>query len=345
MNIVIVGSHLADSLEQHLCDSFRVLGHDAFLIDVVGLAPMGGRGTYWLSRFVGLYDRFVGKQLAAKIVSHRPDLVLVVYRYMNPILVEEVKAQLPNTPIVQINPDALSNLERQQIIAADFDYYFSKEPYIVDVLRHKAGLNAHYLPEGFNPRYHQKPPVEKAVAEWLTDIDVLVFGNLYAYRVRMIEQLIRAGVKVVVYGTKGPYMRPDIRRVFQRQRLVGQSKNRLLYGARIVFNNFHYAEVTSVNQKYFEINGIGGFQLCDYKPTVDAYTGVPADLVTYQTMNDAIDKIRYYLARPARRHELAAKQYRHFQEHHTFDHRVSQLLQTVGLVPSIDLPQPKPADQ
>ena len=337
MNVVIVGSSLADSLEQHLCDSFRVLGHAAFLVDTVAMGPVGARGNYWLSRFVGFYDRLIGRQLAGKIVSHKPDLVLVVYRCMNPILVEQVKAQLPTIPIIQLNPDALSNLEKQQIIAADFDYYFSKEPYIVEALRHKAGLNAHYLPEGFNPRYHQKPPIEKAVAEWLTDIDVLVFGSLYAYRVRMIEQLIRAGIKVVVYGTKGPYMRPGMRTVFQRQRLTGQSKNRLLYAARIVFNNLHYAEVTSVNQKYFEINGIGGFQLCDYKPTVDSYTGVPADLVTYRTMDDAIDKIRYYLARPARRHELAAQQYAHFQAHHTFDQRVSQLLQTVGLMPPINL--------
>lgn len=336
MNVVIVGSRLINSLEWQLYDSFRALGHDASLLDVADGLPVSSKINYWMSRFVELYDRAISRTIADKIIRLRPDLVVIVYRHLHPMLVEYLKKRLPSVLVVQMNPDPLSNLEKQQIIAADFDYYFSKEPYIVDTLRHKAGLNAHYLPEGFNHRLHQKPPVEKAVAEWLTGIDVLVFGNLYAYRARMIEQLMRAGVKVTVYGIQGPYLRPEINSVCQQRYLGGLEKSRLMYGAKIVFNNFHYAEISSVNQKYFEINGIGAFQLCDYKATIEAHTGVPAEQVTYRTIDDAIDKIRYYLARPAIRYALAAQQYTHFQQHHTFDQRVQQLLQTIGLVPLFD---------
>ncbi len=331
MKIVIIGNREFDSFEYHLSDSFGVLGHEVSLIDVTDVIPVSAKLNYWASRFICLYDRAVSVRLANKTVLLRPDLVLVVYRNLHPILVDHVKAQLPGVPVVQINPDALSNLEKQQIMAADFDYYFSKEPFIVNFLRDKVGVSAHYLPEGFNPRIHQKPTVEKAVAEWLTDIDVLIFGNLYAYRARMIEQLIRAGINVAIYGTEGPYLRPTIRSAFHKQYLVGPEKNRLLYGAKIVFNNFHYAEINSVNQKYFEINGVGAFQLSDYKSTIDEYTGVPADKVTYRTMDEAIDKIRYYLAHSRERHELAAHQYTHFQQHHTVDLRVEQLLTTVGM--------------
>ncbi|UFH55372.1 glycosyltransferase [Spirosoma sp. KNUC1025] len=329
MQVSILGSKAFDSLEYHLCDSLRTLGHTASILDVSDVIPVSPKINYWGSRFIRSYDRLLSQRLADKIVNHQPDLVLVVYRNLHPVLVEQIKRKLPAVPVVQINPDALSNLEKQQIIAADFDCYFSKEPYIVDFLRNKAGRNAHYLPEGFNPRIHQKPPVEKVVAEWLTNIDVLVFGNLYAYRARMVEQLIQAGIKVAVYGTKGPYISLAVESVFRQQYLTGAAKNRLLYGAKIVFNNFHYAEITSVNQKYFEINGIGGFQLCDYKPTLDEYTGVPADQVTYRTMEEAIDKIRYYLAHATERHELAQQQYQHFQQHHTFDRRVVNLLRIV----------------
>lgn len=332
MNIVIVGSQAADSLENHLVDSFRALGCQPSLVDVTSFwpKPLSVKLCYWASRFVSAYDKTVSRSLAHSIIQLRPSVVLVVYRHLHPILVERLKDKLPDVPVIQINPDALSNLERQQVIAADFDYYFSKEPYIVDTLRDKAGLNAHYWPEGFNPRVHQRPPIEKAVAEWLTGIDVLVFGSVYAYRARMVEQLMRAGVKVALYGTKGPYMSSQVQSAFHNQYLVGAEKNRLLYGAKIVFNNFHYAEVTSVNQKYFEINGIGAFQLSDYKPTIDEYTGVPAEQVTYRSIGDAVDKIRYYLARPAERRALALQQYAHFQQNHTFDQRVSQLLKTIG---------------
>ena len=331
MNVVIVGSRLFDSFEYHLSDSFTMMGHNVSLIDVTDVIPVSTKLTYWASRFIPSYDRAVSVRLAHKITQRRPDLVLVVYRNLHPVLVERVKAQCSGVPVVQINPDALSNLEKQQIMAADFDYYFSKDPFIVDFLRNKAGVNAHYLPEGFNPRIHQKPSVEKAVAEWLTDIDVLVFGSLYAYRTRMIEQLMRAGINVAVYGTEGPYLSRNVRSAFHQQYLVGSEKTRLLYGAKIVFNNFHYAEVTSVNQKYFEINGIGGFQLCDYKSTIDAYTDVSADRVTYRTTDEAIDKIRYYLVNARERYELAARQYAHFQQYHTVDLRVEHLLRIVGM--------------
>ncbi|MBC8153822.1 MAG: glycosyltransferase [Bacteroidetes bacterium] len=331
MTISLVGSTAFDSLEYHLSDSLRALGHDARTLDVADVMPLPLKVNYWTARFAGPYDRFLAGQLARKIIGQQPDLVLIVYRHLHPVLVDQIKEQLPGTPVVQINPDALTNLEKGQIIAADFDHYFSKEPYIVDCLRHKAGLNAHYLPEGFNPRVHQRPAIEKAVAERETDIDVLLYGSLYAYRARMVEQLVRAGVTVAVYGTEGPYLRSGVRSVFRKQYLIGAEKNRLLYGARIVLNNFHYAEITSVNQKYFEINGIGGFQLCDDKPTVAEYTDVPADRVTYRTTAEAIDKIRYYLTRPDERHEVANRQYVHFQEHHTLDQRMTQLLTTVGL--------------
>lgn len=331
MNVVIVGSRAIESLEGHLADSFRVLGHAVTVVDTVNGGAISAQGLYWLGRFSEPVDRWLARMLTLRIAQLRPDLVLVVYRHMHPLLATRLKQALPGVVLAQLNPDALTNLEKQQIIATDFDFLLSKEPYLVDVLRHKAGLNAHYLPEGFNPRVHHRPAIDKATAEQQTNIDVLVYGNLYPYRVRVIEQLVRAGINVTVYGRKGPYLPPAVTRRFTNRYLAGDEKNRLIYGARIVLNTLHYAEVSSVNQKYFEINGIGGFQLCDYTPTIDEYTAVPAPAITYRTTDDAIDKIRYFLAHPAKRHAIADRQYAHFQQHHTFDQRVRQLLQIIGL--------------
>ena len=53
-----------------------------------------------------------------------------------------------------------------------------------------------------------------------------------------------------------------------------KSKSNLLFGSKIVFNNLHYAEIESVNCKFFEILGIGGFQICDYRPIINEYSKV-----------------------------------------------------------------------
>ncbi|MBD2704801.1 glycosyltransferase [Spirosoma sp. BT702] len=329
MKIGMIGSKIFDSLEYNLADSLRVLGHEIQLLDVTDASVFPEKITYWASRFIESYERSIALTLARKLSAWRPNVVIIVYRNLHPVLIDELKQKLPDVVIVQVNPDALSNLEKQQILAADFDYYFSKEPYIVHFMRDKAGLNAHYLPEGFNPRIHKRPAIDKAEAEQATNIDVLIFGSLYAYRARMIEQLMRAGLNVAIFGTAGPYLRPYSQSAFRKQYLTGDAKNQLLFGARIVVNTFHYAEVTSVNQKYFEINGIGGFQLSDYKPTLDEYTAVPATAISYQTISEAVDKIRYYLAHSTERHELADRQYQHFQQHHTFDKRVLEMLRIV----------------
>jgi spore maturation protein CgeB len=269
MSVVIVGSRAFDSMEYHLNDSFTQLGHTSTIIDQTDVGPIKGKAHYWTMRFFEPYGIRMCAWLADRIAACKPDLVVVVYRHLHPELVRQVKLKLPGIPVVQVNPDALSNLDAQQIIASDFDFYFTKDPFIADFLRAKAGLNAHYLPEGFNPRLHCRPALDRADIEQEDEADVLIFGGLYAYRARMVQKLLSAGIRVALYGQEGPYCPDTVKRIFRKQYLVGEAKNRLLYSARIVFNNFHYAEVTSANQKYFEINGIGGFQLCDYKPTLD----------------------------------------------------------------------------
>ena len=129
MNIILVGSRSVESLEGHWVDSFRMLGHNAHIVDVTDGLPVSGRVNYWASRFWERYDRVISTKLMHRIVRLQPDLVLVVYRHTHPALVDGLRKQLPGVPVAQLNPDALSNLEKQQIIAAGFDYYFAKETF------------------------------------------------------------------------------------------------------------------------------------------------------------------------------------------------------------------------
>lgn len=330
MRVAIVGEYVVDSLEWHLCDSFRHLGHDVSAFGQFSTKPTVKKVQFWLSHFVAPYELGLNRRMADRIVAYGPDLVVVVTRMIHPSAIAAIKKKLPGRAVIHVNPDALTNLHRQQIIASDYDFYFTKEPYLAAIFRDKLGLNAHYVPEGFNPRVNIRPDVPKPDAEAITDVDVLMYGGLYAYRVRMAERLLKAGIRLHIYGSPSHYPSALVNAAFRRRILVGEEKNSLLYGAKIVFNNLHYAEVSSANQKYFEINGTGAFQLCDHKPTLHEYSGVPIDKVTFTTIDDAIDRIRYYLSRPAERHALAAQQYQHFMKHHTFDQRVEQILRIVA---------------
>ena len=330
MNVVIIGSKDFDTLEYHLADSFRFLGHMVTILDLNEVVPVKYTINYHAIKYFKKYDEFVFKNLAKKIIEIKPDLVIGTYRFINPICIKIIKKELLHIPIINVNPDQLTTFELQQIFASPYDFFFTKDPYIVNFMKQKMDLNVIYLPEAFNPRLHQKPDLNRIEFEEKTNIDVLAFGHLYPYRVNMIKKLIDSGLNVTLYGKKGKrFFDPGLDKYFHNEWITGERKAELLYGSKIVFNNFHYAEIESVNCKFFEIYGSGAFQICDYRSTIDEYSKIDSAKFTFKSIGEAIELIKYYLDKPTLRHDMANIQYEHFMQNHTYETRVKQILETI----------------
>jgi spore maturation protein CgeB len=273
MKIVIIGSSGFDTLEYHFSDAFKRLGHDVSILDLTSVVPVKYSINYHAIKYLKRYDEYIFERLARKVIELKPDLVIGTYRFINPICIKIIRKELPGVPAIQINPDALTTFEYQQVFASPYDFFFTKDPYIVDFMRQKMKLNAVYQPEAFNPKIHVKPTLDRAQLEAKTNIDVLTFGHIYPYRSKMIQALIDAGIKVTLFGKRDKrFATPEIDQHFRNEWITGEVKSNLLYGSKIVFNNLHYAEIESVNCKFFEIYGIGAFQICDYRPIINEYS-------------------------------------------------------------------------
>lgn len=330
MDVAIIGSKGYDTLEYHLANAFRFLGHNVTIFDLTAVMPIKYAFNYHAIKYFKKYDEFIFQNIAKKIIVIKPDLVIGTYRFINPLCIKSIKKELPHTIIIHVNPDALTTFELQQIFASQYDFFFTKDPYIVNFMKQKMNLNAIYLPEAFNPLVHQIPKINRIELEGKTNIDVLIFGYLYPYRVNMIKKLIGSGINVTLFGKKDKrFFDPELDKYFHNEWITGERKAELLYGSKIVFNNFHYAEIESVNCKFFEIAGIGAFQICDYRPTVDEYSKIDSSKFTFKSIDEAIDLIKFYLDKPMLRHEMANIQYEHFVQNHTYEHRVKQILETV----------------
>lgn len=326
MNVIILGSNVFDSMEYHLNDAFIHQGYQSQIIDFRTLFS-NKKVSFWLKRISNKIDIFEHKVILQKILTIRPDLLIGVYKHIHPFLIEEVKKYLPNTICIQINQDQLTTLQNQQIFASPYDYYFSKDPFMVDFMKNKAGLNAYYLPEAFNPRIHTKPNIDKKQLEEKLDIDVLIWGTIYPYRAKFIEQLIKDGIKVKIFGKKGPFFPDTLTPYFTGKYLISDEKCKYIYGARIVLNNFHYAEVESVNLKYFEINGIGGFQICDYKDALKTLSPVSSELFSFTNYQKCIELIHKYLACPLQRYKIADKQHSFAMKNHTYQFLIEKIVE------------------
>lgn len=64
--------------------------------------------------------------------------------------------------------------------------------------------------------------------------------------------------------------------------------------------------------------------------TVDEYSRVDSKKFTFKSIGEAIELIKFYLEKPTLRHEMANMQYEYFVQNHTYEHRVKQILETVG---------------
>jgi spore maturation protein CgeB len=81
--------------------------------------------------------------------------------------------------------------------------------------------------------------------------------------------------------------------------------------------------------KFFEINGIGGFQLCDYKKALEEYSPIDPEKYSFKTIDEAIEKMKYYLEKPNERYEIAKIQCEYFHTHHTYEIRLTELLNLI----------------
>lgn len=336
--IAIIGSRSADSLESNLQESFCFAGHMAQIFDLYDLRRFSVKKlstyTHTLDKiartYSDRYDQGVFRKLFAKVKNYAPDLVICVYRFIHPSFVSLCKKE--GFKVIHINPDALTTFEYQQVFASDYDVWFTKDPYIASFMRHNMHLNAVLYYEAFNARGHRKPDMSKADCEKEMGIDVMTYGTMYPYRCRMLKSVADSGIDLKIYGTiPNRFYNHDLDKYYQNKYITGEEKALLLYGSKIVFNQMHYAEIESVNNRFFEVNGSGAFQLSDYRPILHNLLPIDPQLVSFKTIDEGIDKIKYYLYHDEERFEIAQKVYEHFLNNFTYDHLVKYILEQIHL--------------
>ena len=197
-------------------------------------------------------------------------------------------------------------------------------------MRNNMKLNAILYQEAFNPRLHPKPNITKAEAEKESGIDICTYGTIYPYRSRMLNQIIQTGLNITIYGTKpNRFYDSKLDKAFTNKYITGKEKAKVLYGSKIVFNQMHYAEIESMNNRFFEANGCGAFQLVDYRPILHEILPISPELVSFKSIDEGIEKIKYYLGKSQERHEIASKIYNHFINHFSYDHLIKHILSNI----------------
>jgi len=269
--------------------------------------------------------RFVDRLMTA--ARARPiDLTLVCHDFLRPNEVRRIK-DVTGAPAALWYPDHIGNFGRSWFLNADYDALFFKDPFIVHTLGRNLDKPIFYLPECHNPNRHEIAGLSDEELRTF-GCDIATAGNMYAYRAEFFAQLCDYDVKI--WGNPPPiWMNSDaIRSMIQGRYVANEDKARAFLGAKIVVNNLYPAEVWGINARAFEIAGIGGFQLLDWRPGLDALFEDGREVVSFRSMADLREKIDYYLPREDERREIAERGRLRAHRDHSFQVRLPLLVET-----------------
>ncbi len=317
------------AMNDHVEATLRRLGHDVTIFEHYGWrAPGRLRDRLpWLQRWD--VDR-INRRLLRQTDTLRPDLLLVLGGIT---IAPETVAHIRRRSVTAVNwfSDYPAHHDYTMTVAPLYDYFFVSDSLSRD--RHLAAghRNVRWLPFGCLPQWADEKDADGQPAA-----DEVVFvGSWYPEREEFLSQLDpcrlaiwgpgweRAAHGALRERIRGGALRPDQWRSLYRHIPVGLN---LHYG----FGGDPEPYGAMANTRVFEVLAAGGFLISDEKKDLVTLLRSGRDFVGFQDARECASKIRYYCDHPAERQTIAREGQRTVLAHHTYEHRLRQLLETAG---------------
>ena len=198
MRIGIVGPIHLDSFASNIIDGLRGMGHDP--VPLGSSQAQGGRyaaaAAMTVRNLLPRLDEHGQQRILRSTLDAGCEIVINVEQRLMPSVVRQL--QQHGIKVAMWFPDAVVNMGRQLMLLAPYDALFVKEPHVVDRLRALLELPVFYLPEACNPLLH------RPVTAPATEPCLVLVGNMYPSRIRLLERLHAKGFPLRLYGTEIP---------------------------------------------------------------------------------------------------------------------------------------------
>lgn len=300
---------------------------------ILFIAPMadGQTGYYITNAFkklgwqIATYDhREVMKKVGIdKLVDHikanvdilepKPDLMLILKGLeVKPEAVEYAKskgiktacwifdATLAGTPIPE-SPKYIDMMKH-------YDIFYSYCDNIDDLK--KAGLkNAKLLPEGYSEEFNGGQVLNHYLEKTFGS-DIVFIGtidDIHPCREEFLEKIIDEGFDLKIYGNIIKDVKPKIMDKHQKMCLVNEFHSYACQASKIVIGGLDadYQVNRSHSARVYRVLACGGFYLCKKTAGIEHDFTPGVHLDTFETEEEMIEKIVYYLNHPEEREKIA----------------------------------------
>ena len=325
--IGVIGAVAPDFFAENVGDALQRLGHT-----VTQLGPAHTRGRSQLfDHAAGLarqtlprLDERSQNRIVRAALGADCEIIINVDSHLVPSVVTRLRSS--GARVAFWFPDAVINLGRQLMLLAPYDAIFFKEPFLADRLRAMLGLPVYYLPQACNPRWHR--PVAKAG----TESCLVIAGNMYPSRVRLLDRLIAKGIPLRLYGAGFPrWIGETASRPVHTGRIVTcEEKARVFRSAAGVLNTMHPSEVNGVNSRLFEAAGCGAAVLTEFRSTVPELFAVGKEVLAFHDFDDLVEQATRLLSERGLTTRLGDAAAQRAHRDHTYDLRVTAILEKLS---------------
>lgn len=287
MQIGVIGPIAQDYFADNVVDALQQMGHS---VTQLGAArPIyRHRLSNWITLTArGALPRF-DEQAQQRLIRAASDASCEVIINLDASVMPGIVSQLGRRGIRTALwfPDCVANMGRHLMLLSPYDALFFKEPHVVDRLRANLGLPVYYLPEACNPRWHR--PLSAAG----TEPYLVIAGNMYPSRVKLLERLIAKGLPLKLYGSDFPRWlgETSARGAHTGRYIAREEKAKVFRSAAGVLNALHPAEIAGVNARLFEAAGCGAAVITEFRPTVPELFAVGDEVLVYHDFDELVDQ-------------------------------------------------------
>jgi spore maturation protein CgeB len=289
---------------------------------------------------------YMNHELYLLVDSEKPDLVLFV-PYQNEFIPENLLKIKSLTVTLAYFFDDAWRINYCKYWSAFYTYVTTSTYFGVRQWRERGCNNFLYSPFAVNSSVFVKSQNTK-------EYDVTFIGSYHPYRAWVLKKISTNGFSVNVWGKgwpNGEVIQSQMVEIFNRSKINLNLSNNDCHDVRYIFDFnrpileslriFKKAFITKnqpdskniemVKARHFEINACGSFQLSYYVEGLEKHYDLGNEIVTYNSLDDLLWKLDYYLKNDEERESIANKGHLKVLNNHTLEKRFESLLKNIKI--------------
>jgi spore maturation protein CgeB len=192
-----------------------------------------------------------------------------------------------------------------------------------------AGMNVIRSQWAGSPYYHPKTAQKNYEVTFIGQKHGQMPNGKFV-RAEIIDQIMNAGINIQIFGNYwdgypnwGGYL-TDFSKMVEIFNMSCICLN--------LSNPWHYNTMPQIKGRHFEIPQTGSLQICTPADDLESYFVDGEEIIIARSVEDLIDKTKYYLDNAGEREQIAAAGRQRMLREHQWEHRLIPIFKEVGVL-------------